>query len=279
MKFTRLQLRGLYDIQLPVVGALPSDKYILKDSDGLGPPEVDVSISRSLTGKGSYQGRQPLDREITLRIGLNPDWGAGITPDDLRSEIYGLLTPPTYADYITLFIFDVRKAYPNDTVATTRCWAKRVEPVLFSKDPEVQVVLSCLDPYLEAPSLLSYNAVGRNTIAINNPGTAPSGMLINAVFSGPASSFEIQGSLGETILHVDWNFVNGDILYIDSRPGFEQVRVNNTSPFYVKNVAGALTSGSQWPMLRGGNNYFAGVGSNTNWSWGAVQYRPLFWGL
>lgn len=280
MKFTRLQLRGLYDIMLPVVGALPSDKFVLKGFDGLGPTEVDVSISRSFNGRGTYQGRQPQSREGTVRIGLNPDWSSDQTADELREEIYGLLTPPRHSDFVTLYVVDDREVYPNETRATARCWVKRCEIVPFSEEPEVQVTLSFLESYLEAPALLSYDPDGAQApLEIVNLGTAPSGLLLNVTFTGPATFFEFTDSLDNVLLHVTHDFVNGDLLHIDNRPGSQEIYVFNSGTFTKKNLAGSLWADSDWIFLLGGMNHINGEASLPNWEWGAIQYRPLFQGI
>lgn len=280
MKFTRLQLRGLYDIMLPVVGALPTDKFLLKGFDGLGPTEVDVPIIRTVRGKGHYQGRRPQSREATIRIGLNPDWSTNETAEELRNEIYGLLTPPRHSDFVTMYVVDTREVYPNETVATAKCWVKRCEIVPFSEDPEVQVTLVFLETYFEGPFLLSYDPDGAQAgLEIVNPGTAPSGTLLNVTFTGPATYFEFTDTLGTVMLHVTHDFVNNDLLHIDSRPGFEKIYVFRPGVPGTRNLASSLWADSDWITLLGGMNYIYGEASTSNWEWGAVQYRPLYLGV
>src|SRR4051794_8917947 len=105
MKFTKLRMTGLNVLDLPVVEALLTDKYLLKSVDGLGPPEVDVSIAPTLNGPGVYKGRRPQSRQIVALIGLNPDYNDGETASDLRSALYGMLTPGA-KDYISVEIMN-----------------------------------------------------------------------------------------------------------------------------------------------------------------------------
>ncbi len=56
MDITKIRIIGLSTVDLPIIGALPSDSYILKAADGLGPPESDVSIASSLEQWGRLSG-------------------------------------------------------------------------------------------------------------------------------------------------------------------------------------------------------------------------------
>ncbi len=38
MKFNKIRLLGVTNVDLPIVGADPSGPYVLKSADGLGPP-------------------------------------------------------------------------------------------------------------------------------------------------------------------------------------------------------------------------------------------------
>ena len=157
MYFTKVLLTGITPISLPIVGALPSDVYILKSVEGLGPPEVDVSITKTLNAGGVYQGRQPQNREIVLMIGLNPNYKIGQTVSDLRESLYGFLTPG-YLDHVVIEIVN-----GVTTIAKTIGYVKKIEINPFSKDPQVQVTLACLKPYFEAPTILYITPGGDRT--------------------------------------------------------------------------------------------------------------------
>src|SRR5689334_2316445 len=95
MKIDTLRLVvGPTTVDLPVVGADPSGPFVLKGADGLGPPDIDVVIADMVQEGGVRQKKRASNRQIVALVGLNPDWSTGITPEDLRTVLYELLTPP-----------------------------------------------------------------------------------------------------------------------------------------------------------------------------------------
>ena len=269
MKFTKIRLTGLTAIDLPIVGALPSDRYILKGVDGLGPTEVDVSMSDTINAGGVYLGRRPHNREPVIRIGLNPDHSAGQSASDLRSSLYGMLTPGS-DDVVLLEIID-----GSTVVASTVGYVKKLEIAPFSQTPEVQVTLACTQPYLQAPNIL-FVAPGGSKAApeIVNTGNAPSGFHMEVIFSAPVSSWILTDVKARKMEFVH-DFLAGDKLAFDTRPGLRRVEL--TRDLMTTKLLSALAFGSVWHMLHGGNNIFSA--SSTSYNWGDVYFRPLYWGI
>lgn len=268
MYFTKVQLIGLSTVDLPIVGSQPTDPYILTNADGLGPPEVDVSIKNTLNAGGFYQGRRPQSREVVLRVGLNPDFGVGQTASDLRETLYGMLTPG-YLDYITLNVMN------EDTVlAFTTGYVKKLEIVPFSADPEVQITIACVEQYLQAPNLLYVEPPLKSTPVIDNVGTAPAGFQMTIEFTANLVTWSLTHVSGAKMAFV-YNFLIGDILKIDTRPGSRGIWL--TRGLVTTNIIYALTADSIWFMLHGGENVF--TSSSNAFNWGDVFYRPQFWGV
>lgn len=268
MKFTKLRINGLTAVDLPIVGATPSDVYILKDVDGLGPPEVDVSIADTLNAGGFYQGRRPQSREIVARVGLNPDFSAGQTASDLRASLYGMLTPGA-SDNLTVQIMD-----GVTVLVQTLGYVKKMEINPFSKDPEVQVTIACLSWYLEVPNLLFVAPADKAAPAIDNVGTAPSGIHLEVVFTSNLSSWTLTNAAGKKML-VTYAFLTGDKLTIDTRPGSRGIWLVRGG--VTTNIIWALSADSTWLMLHGGNNIFST--SSQAFNWGDVYYLPQHWGI
>lgn len=267
MKFTKIRFNGLTAIDLPMVNALPSDVYILKGVDGLGPPEVDVSIADTLNAGGYYQGRRPQARQIVAKVGLNPDHSAGQTASDLRDGLYGLLTPGA-DDNLTVQIMDAT------VLVQTVGYVSSMPINPFSKDPEVQVVVDCLGWYLEAPNLLFVAPVSKAAPAIDNVGSAPSGIHLEVIFTSNLSSWTLTNAAGKKML-VTYAFLSGDKLAIDTRPGSRGIWL--TRGGVTTNIIYALSADSKWLMLHGGNNVFAT--SSAAFNWGDVYFLPQHWGI
>ena len=268
MRFTKIRLTGLTAIEFPIVGALPTDPYILKAADGLGPPEVDVSIVDTLNAGGYYQGRRPQNREVVLRVGLNPDYGSDQTAADLRTVLYGMLTPGS-SDSVLLEIIN------NTTVlATTTGYLKKLEIVPFSKDTEVQLTIACTSPYLQAVDRLYVDPGSTSAPAINNVGTAPTGFKMSLQFTTALASWSLTDAAGKKIEFVH-DFLANDILTFDTRAGSRTIEL--TRDLVTTKIIAALTSDSMWLSLYGGNNVFAT--SDPNFTWGDVYYLPQYWGI
>lgn len=268
MRFTKIRLAGLTSIDLPISGAMPSDRYILKEVDGLGPPEVDVSIADTLNAGGVYQGRRPQNREIVLKIGLNPDYSSGQTASDMRTYFYGMLTPGS-TDEVGVFVLN-----DANVVACTTGYVKKLEISPFSKDPEVQITIACVWPYLQAPMVLYVDPSGKSTPEIENSGTAPSGFHMEVIFTQPASSWVLTDATGKKMEFV-YDFLVDDKLSFDTRPGYRSINLERN--LITSNILYSLSANSEWVMLYGGLNTF--VSSSSDFNWGDVYYTPQYWGI
>jgi hypothetical protein len=268
MHFTRLRLNGLSVVDLPIVDALPSDLYILKGVDGLGPPEIDVSIADTLNAGGVYQGRRPQSREIVASIGLNPDYTAGQSVSDLRESLYGMLTPG-YIDNIVVQILD-----GLTVIATTVGYVKKLEINPFSKDPQVDLTIACLQQYLLAPNLLFLSPASKSAPVITNVATAPAGFHMEVVFTAPLASWMLSDISGKKMLFT-YAFLTADKLIFDTRPGSRGIWVLRGA--VLTNIIYALSTDSIWYMLHGGDNVFAT--SSQSFTWGDVYYLPQYWGI
>lgn len=262
MKFTKIRLIGLETVDLPIIGARPSDPYICKGVDGLGPPQSNVVIV-----KGQFQSRQTEDRELVFRVGLNANYRAGQTVESLRQILYGLLTPDEREDVI-IQIMD------GDTVvAVTTGYVKNIEPVLFAKEPEVQITIPCAGSYFEHPEELTIDITGSGSLEVPNTGTAPTGFFMAIFFTGPQSFWVL--SKGNQKMRFDASFTAEDTLWIDTRPGQREItRMRNGVE---TSLLHTLSANSVWLMLRGGTNTF--TGSGTAFEWGSIKYTPLYWGV
>lgn len=274
MIFNRILLDGLSDVNLPIVGATPLDPFILKSVDGLGPPDVDVVIANTLHQGGVYQGRRPLSREIVARVGLNPDYSVGERPSDLRTTLYGLLTPGE-DDYVMVNLVNDAESVSY----TTKAWVKRIEPAIFAKDPEVQIVLPCLQPYLTGIARDQVTVPGgwtKTNFTIINVATAPAGFQFQVTLTANASSFGITNTNGSRKMVIEYPFLNGDVIKFDTVAGQRKVmRTRSGTPL---DVSGFMQSGSEWMMLRGGGNNFLTTGTSS-FNWNYFNYIEQFWGI
>lgn len=255
-------------VVLNIETAAASDRFILKDVDGLGPPEFDVAIS-----KGVYQGRTPLTREIEFKIALNPNYALGQRPADLRADLYGLITP--YADYDYIW---VNLNGSSNTVYRVKAWVKRAVPVPMSKDPELQITLACLDPYFRAPVVFS-TPTTKNSWTYTNQGSAATGILMNIEMLSNISGFKFTNAWGDRQMSITYDFQTGDLIEIDTNPENRHIYVRRAGNYI--DISGRLTAASEWMMLGYKENAFVGF-STSSWKFGTpggIGHEPKHWGF
>lgn len=269
MRFTKIRLVGLATTDLHIIGALPSDRYIIKNVDGLGPPEINVTIADTLNAGGVFQSKRPNNREVVLQVGLNPDAYTGQTASDLRATLYGLLTPG--ADGV------VKIQIMNDTVimGQTTGYVKKLEINPFSKDPEVQITIASTQPYWSAENTLFLDPGGTKLApTLMNAGTAPTGVHFQIIFTEVTNGWALTDATGKSMTFTGV-FQIDDVLTFDTRPGIRTIQRTRTGT--TTNLISSLVSGSSWITLYGGLNTF--VASSPTYNWGDVYYVPQYWGF
>lgn len=277
MKFTSIRLEGLQHIDLPITNAKVSDPYILKEAEGLGPPEVNIFITQTRHMDGYYKGREAQYREIVLTIGLNPNYKDNIMISDLRSELYGLISSGL-SDSIDIVIVN----NSTDLMRTTG-YVKKMEVVPFRADPEVQITISCISSCFRDQKNMYVDIDSENGFQdITNKGTAETGIVFtvqaNAAFSpGFMITDDRQNSMW-----INEKFEQNDILTIDTRPGSRSIMVTRFHPRTLsyeapKSLLYALSRDSDWVWLYSGVNrlsFFSSV-----FSWTEFYYTPQYWGI
>lgn len=268
MRFTKLRYNGLTVVDFPIIGASPQDVYICKGVDGLGPPEIQVSMANTLNAGGFYQGRRALNKQLVALIGLNPNYALGQVPGDLRTTLYGLLAPAEDDSITVQFVDD------EEVVASIVGYVSKMEINPFAETPEVQVTTDCNSPYLVAPDELFIEPESKPSPSIENVGTAPAGIHMEVQFTADLAGWTMQHVSGRK-MELDYDFLTGDLLTIDTRPGHREISVLRVG--VKSNIIYALTEDSIWFMLHGGVNNFAT--SSSAFDWGDVFYLPQFWGI
>ena len=281
MKMNKIRLVGAKTVDMPLEGVGPLSPYVLKAVDGLGPVGVDVSIDHSVNGLGHYQGRRPLLRQVVLRVGLQPEWNIGQTPQELRSDLYSLLTP-RYGDPVYLYVME-----NTTTKAFTMGHISKLEISTFSKDPEVQITLDCTMSHLRSysstqtsPTPSVFNSVAKFTV--NNPGTAPTFFKASFVFNTAKSGtvrLTDDNPYGGQYIAVQKDFGIGDTLVIDTRPATRGVWRKIAGSSTLNNILGSLDSGSTWLTLYSGDNTLYFDDTTFSWGTGSFLFQPEYWGV
>jgi hypothetical protein len=273
MMIDTVRLVGSTNVDLPIVNLDPSAKYILKSVDGLGPPDIDVSIQQTLYQGGIYQNSRPQGRQIIVLIRLNPDYFSGESVESLRTKLYGMITPGYGVPSPRVDLL-----YQGVPIANAVAYISKFEINPFAKDPEVQITYECQNAYLQSSSLISVPISGLSKSApiITNPGDAPTGFYMDLTLTASTSNFKISSTLDASqYIRFPGNWFSGDRFIIDTRSGLRNVsyvRGGVTSTLF-----GTIDSLSTWLQLFGGQNSF--TMSTPNFNWNSILFTPNYWGI
>lgn len=286
MIFDKIRFVGAQNVDLPIVGATPAGPFILKGVDGLGPPEREVAISRTIREGGVRQGVRAANRQVVALVGLRPNWSTGQTSADLRDMLYGLLT--------TKYNLPVKMQLMLGTavVAVAKGDVSKIEPSLFTKSTEAQITLDCDYSALLAPNVQYQVPVktvisGQTAIDVVNDGTAPAGFWTSFKFNStpvvPIRFTDDSASVQEKMV-ISGNWVTNDVLTIDTRDGSRGIwrsRPLGSGPGYGDPVSkvGNLSGGSTWLQMHGGDNRFLLNHTDITFVDDAFGHTPAYWGV
>jgi len=280
MKFNKIRLLGVTNVDLPIVGADPSGPYVLKSADGLGPPNRALFRSKTTQEGGVRQGSRAEDRQATMLVGLQPDWDTGQTAEELRTELYGLLTPPFGLPV------GMQLMLGNTVQAVAQGDISAMEAAIFSSDPAVQIVLDCDYPYFLAPALVYQFPAkglvsGQSYIDVENDGSAPAGFWMRLVLQQTVAGNLVISDNSPTgqkmTIKGPWNA--GDTLTIDTRAGQRGVwRKASGSGVHVSKL-NDFTADSPWIQLHKGPNRLLLNRTAFDWEDQGFGHTPAYWGV
>lgn len=263
MRLSKINLTSDEVIEFKIDGASPSDPYLLKGADGLGPTEVPRAVDRGIVSSGG-----PLSRSMVIRAGLNPDYGTNQTVDDLRTDIYRLLA---YADdgMVTVGLYEGAAVHSAVTA-----YVSKIEVVLFDKEPVIQITLDCDGAYFVGTTEEVETWVDKSSWSITNPGTARTGFELSVEFTtAHASGWTL--SRGSSDLFFDWSFDAGDILSVGTQENSRYVLLDRSG--VVSNIIESLTASRVWLDLVPGVNAFSA--SDTNYTNQEIRFYPRYLGV
>lgn len=257
-------------VDLPMFGAQPTDRFLVKAADGLGPTPIGL-----IAPDGVYQGIAPADRELVFRIGLNPDFSedSPVSVGKLRSILYGLLNPQNGGLEVIAMDRPYWGSSSYNARAKTRGYARNFEINPFSETPEVLVTITCPGmPYWEHPFeiLDDNNIISGGVMGLSNIGQVDVGFKVNLSPSTALSNFfMINEDSGEKIqINKAWGQFAPFTL--DTREGQRYVRKTGAS------VLGYMSEDSVWLKVPAGGQTFSVPNTTIT---GDYWYTPLYWGL
>lgn len=256
MKYTKLRLSWGTAPEETVTLSLDqlnyTNPFFIKGVSGLEPPARNNYLSTKAEDGMVYQGYRFENREITILVGFQPEYSTGGNVGDLRQQLYGMLTPRQYGSITaTLLTPD-----ETDWIKTT-CYAKNLEPNIFTKDPELQIVLSCTSSFFEGIPFVHPNPASlsaKTIFDITNVGNASTGFITQVVMNSTQPFFRFFTEDEQRWVHITYPFVAGDIIDINTTIG--QRFATLTRGGVKTNLLQYLSPNTTWLQLDRGLNRF-----------------------
>lgn len=257
---TRVQLarydNGLYENSINVEAELPSGEggFTIIDVEGLGPVKANVAYSDyAMIDGGVVHSARGDVRNLVIKAGMHPDYADGRTVDQLREELY--------AHVMTGQEIRVRLFKDGVYVRRINGVVEAVEPVIFSKNPEVSISIICPKPYFITPTTVVTEGLSDDTHNFTYIGNVPWGIEARVNIRTPTSRLRLE-RLSNTPLEpyqhmtIDGNFQTNQYVTIVTTPGEKEITVRSVAnDSVVRRLVTAARIGSNgWPMLRPGLN-------------------------
>jgi hypothetical protein len=250
---TQLEVDDLqgHTLALPLQPTTPG--YVIRDIEGLDPVKSTIVSTGFAQLDGSqYQSAKRENRNIILKVGLEPYFAGGSTVSSLRAALYGYFMPKNTVK-LNFYIDDVLTYSIQGMVET-------FETSLFSKDPEVTVSLICFDPNFLA---VADTTVNGNTVAtateqtVTVAGSVETGYVFTLSVNRSISGFSIynrrpDGSVAQ--MDVTIALVAGDVVKISTEPKNKYATLTRTGA--TSSILYAVSTSSKWGPLYPGANYY-----------------------
>jgi hypothetical protein len=257
-------------------GRPDTDLIQIRNITGLEPVKANVNTSPlgSVDGE-SFSGSSVPKRNIVVTLGLNPDWDEW-TMSQLRRLLYAYFMPK----------LSIRLVLESDDLDTVEIYGyvESCEPVLFSKDGEVQVSIICPDPYFTSVDPIVVTGVssdGSDPAIIQYNGSIETGINVEITEAAVPAPAVISIQVGDPSLsnfRIDATVSATKYLVMNSISGKKYVRQIETGTGVITNLLGYVESGYTWPILQPGENEFSVISNAGTQDW-QLTYFERFGGL
>jgi hypothetical protein len=256
-----------------------SDKYQIKAMVGLDADEIIRKFYAFGAGTNrKFYNLKLTKRDLVLRIVLNPNYSIDESVSDVRDRIYAAISANRSS------VVDVFFNSGGSAAGKLSGFITKLEVPHFSKEPELQITISCEDPMIRghAPTVLKPAQLSNtNPVLIaDSISNAPHGLSMNVEFTAVTTAFTIQSEASSP----EWSFTVtpltpfqiGDILHLSSEFASKNLYVDDGSS--ITYLMDRISPGSIWPTIFPGNNEFH-FSQIANFDWIDVTHYAAFWGV
>jgi hypothetical protein len=265
-------------VKFDVVGPDVGNPYLLKGIAGTDAEEiVPMFYGQGTESREKYYDMKMPPRELTIRIGLNPNYGLAQRAGDLRDNLLRMISAKR-GGLIQVRLND--NAVP--IAAISGFITKFIGPVT-NKEPEAQITIRCDDPFFK--SLTPTNQIVANIAdspftVIDPVSTAHHGFKMKLTYTDNVTDFVMSppGGSPDWVFQINYAFLTGDELYISSVPGDKYVyRVRSAATLH---LADLIEPGSIWPiMFPEEDNDFTISGHGEDVTINEWYWYETFWGI
>lgn len=262
------------------------NSYNIVGATGLDADEIVRKFyGNSASSIAAFYALSMEEREIVLKIALNPNFSEGKSYGDLRDDLYRMIAS-SRTGLIDIWFRNGEFTNPDteivNTVATISGFIEKFESPQFDKKQEVQLTIQCNDALLKSPNLVEIDTEGFDPTLItvdDEISTAPHGFDFEMTFSGFLATLSIFNPFDPSwFFEVSpiGGFGAGDILHFSSNPKDKKLFIER-GPTEIP-LADVVTPGSIWPILFPRENSLA-CDNPTVMEWTSISYYPLYWGV
>lgn len=254
-------------------------QYVVRTIIGLDADEIVPRFyGFSKDGVKRFYDFRLKQREIIMRVVMNPRFNLNETHSDIRDELYRAISA-TRSGLLQLQFYA-----GASVVAQISGHMTKLEVPYFSKTPELQLTIRCGDPIfrginpviMEPEDLEEENPI----IIADSLSTAPHGFETQVTFTATTPTFTIQNT--ETDPEWDFkitppsSFLAGDTLHIGS--GFTNRYLYMVRGGVTTHLLDLVDPGSVWPTIFPGFNefHFADI---DNFDWNFIKFYAAYWGV
>jgi Phage tail protein len=258
-------------------GRAETDLIQIRNVEGLGPVKAAVNTAPFGSVDGdSYVGSSVGSRNIVLTIRPNPDWHTW-SMERLRRLLYIYFMPKS----LTRLVFETDEIPPVEISGIV----ETNEPVLFSKDGEIQVSIICPYPYFTAvnPTILTGISSRDNSspLRINYAGSIETGINVEVSRSSGASPASIAVQVGDpsvAYFRVAASVDATKYFAVNTVPGQKYTQNVAFGTGLITNLLSKIQEGSKWPTLVPDQNDFSVITDVGVQDW-KLTYFERFGGL
>lgn len=233
-----------------------SNGIVVKDISGLDPVKATlVSSSFANQDGGVYQSSRRESRNITMKLGLDPD-PALSSLLALRRNVYSIFRPKSQVT-LKFYVDDTDDAIEDGYQIVG--YVETCQSPMFSADPEVDISIMCFDPdFIDPNAVMTYGMTSVDT----NPTYFP---YVGTVDTGYAATISVHAAISAfSLIYKDpgnhtWNMdfsialAVGDYVRVVTTPGIKEATLTragvNSSILY------AVSPQSTWAKFAPGDNH------------------------